>query len=319
MKNHKHKLLTISLLAGSTVTAIHIINKCISASALLKNMLQKDTAGSNIYHWKFGDIYYTKHGEGSPLLLVHDLTASSSGQEWCTLLEALSKKHTVYCLDLLGCGRSQKPQMTYTNFLYVQLLTDFTKDIIKERTDVAATGLSASFSILTCLNNQDVFGKLMLINPTDLSVLNQIPTKQSKIAKFILETPLIGTLVYHILTNKSSTELYFTETAYYNPFHVNSAITDTYYEASHTEKGHGKFLQASISGRYIYNNIAHALKKINNSIFIVGGEKESGIDATVALYTSLNPAIESEKIAKSKHLPQLENPEKILDLMNIFF
>ena len=52
---------------------------------------------------------------------------------------------------------------------------------------------------------------------------------------------------------------------------------------------------------------------------IIGGEKEEGIDATMALYTSLNPSIESEKVAKSKHLPQLENPEKVLELMNIFF
>ena len=319
MKNHKHKLLTISLLASSTVAAIHVINKCINTSALIKNMLHKDAVESDIYHWKFGDIYYTKRGTGSPLLLIHDLTAFSNGQEWCTLLDSLSKKHTVYCLDLLGCGRSQKPQITYTNFLYVQLLTDFTKEVIKERTDVAATGLSASFAIMTCLNNEDVFGKLMLINPTDLSVLNQIPTKQSKIAKFLLETPLIGTLIYNILTNKSTTELYFTETAFYNPFHVNSTITDTYYESAHTEKGRGKYLQASISGRYIYNNIAHALKKVNNSIFIVGGAKEEGIDATMALYTSMNPSIESEKVDKSKHLPQLENPEKILELMNIFF
>lgn len=319
MKNHKHKLLTISLLAGSTAVAIHIINKCINASALIKNMLHKEPENSEIYHWKFGDIYYTKSGNGSPLLLIHDLTVSSNGQEWCTLIDNLSKKHTVYCLDLLGCGRSQKPQMTYTNFLYVQLLTDFTKEIIKERTDVVATGLSASFSIMTCLNNEEVFGKLMLINPTDLSVLNQIPTKQSKIAKFLLEAPLVGTLIYNILANKSSTELYFTETAFYNPFHVNSTITDTYYESAHTEKGRGKYLQASISGHYIYNNIAHALKKVNNSIFIIGGEKEEGIDATMALYTSLNPSIESEKVAKSKHLPQLENPEKVLELMNIFF
>ncbi len=319
MKNQKHRLLKLTVLAGSTAAAIHVVNKYITSSAVLKNLLNCNTPESNLYSWKFGDIYYTKQGEGSPLLLIHDLTASSSSEEWQSLKTQLAQKHTVYCLDLLGCGRSQKPAITYTNYLYVQFLTDFTKNVIKERTDVIATGLSSSFAIMSCVNDESIFGKLMLINPSDLSVLNQIPDRKSKAAKFLLELPLIGTLLYNILNSKSSIELFFTEKAYYNPFHVNGTVLDSYYESSHLNKGQGKYLQASIAGKYIYNNIAHGLKKINNSIFIVGGRKEPGIDASLALYRSLNPSIETEILDQAKHLPQLECPERISALADIFF
>ena len=53
-----------------------------------------------------------------------------SNYEYHNLIDVLSKKYEVYSLDLLGYGLSDKPNMTYTNYLYVELLTDFIKNII---------------------------------------------------------------------------------------------------------------------------------------------------------------------------------------------
>lgn len=317
MKKHKYKLLTFSILITISTLVIHIINRIILASSVLKNMLHTDN--SKCYEWRFGRVKYTKQGSGTPILLIHDLTPSSSSYEWRSMISALSVKHTVYTIDLLGCGRSDKPKITYTNFLYVQLITDFVKNVIGEKTDVIASGLSSSFTIMTCLNDDSIFQKIMLINPEDLSVLNQTPTKQSKIAKFLLEIPIIGTLLYNIIFAKPNVELQFTEKYLYNPFHTDQMTVDTYYEAAHTEKGNGKYLLSSIIGKYIYCNISHALKEIDNSIFIVGGKSKEGIDGTVALYSSLNKAIESELIPNTKQLPQLESPEQLLEIIRIFF
>ena len=98
-----------------------------------------------------------------------------------------------------------------------------------------ASGLSSSFTIMTCLNDDNVFEKLMLVSPEDLAVLNQAPTKQSKVAKFLLEIPILGTLVYHILVCRPNIELLFTEKYLFNPFHADHSSIDTYYEAAHRE------------------------------------------------------------------------------------
>ena len=66
-------------------------------------------------------------------------------------------------------------------------------------------------------------------------------------------------------------------------------------------------------------NITHALKNVNNSIYILGGSAEEGIRETLALYTALNPSIETELISKAKHLPQLETPVEVLERIRIFF
>ena len=65
MKKHSKRLLTAAALVMTTTATIHIINKVIAASACLKEML--DTDVRNYYHWRFGDIYYTKKGKGSPI------------------------------------------------------------------------------------------------------------------------------------------------------------------------------------------------------------------------------------------------------------
>ena len=87
-----------------------------------------DTDVRNYYHWRFGDIYYTKKGKGSPILLIHDMLPGGSGYEWTRIEDELALEHTVYNLDLPGCGRSEKPGMTYTNFVYVQAICDFIKE-----------------------------------------------------------------------------------------------------------------------------------------------------------------------------------------------
>lgn len=316
MKKLKKTLITAGIVVAGSAAAIHMINKLISASSVVKNLLNPES--KNYYKWRYGNIYYTKQGSGSPLLLIHDLQCSSCGYEWNQIIDELSKDHTVYTIDLLGCGRSDKPSITYTNYLYVQLITDFVNKIVKEPVDIIATGLSASIAVTACNQDTDVFNKIMLINPEDLAVLNQIPKKRSKMAKAILELPIIGTMIFHMVYAKSNIELLFTERWLYNPFHTNNKDIDTYYEAAHRGKGNGKYLLSSIVGNYAYFNIAHSLKAIDNSIFIIGGEKEAGIAETISMYTALNTSIESVVLPKVKHLPQLEAPESLLEQIKIY-
>lgn len=317
MKNSKKKLITISILTTLSGVAIYAVNRFISATSVMKNLLQ--TEESQYYHWQFGKVFYTKKGTGKPLLLIHDLQCSSSSYEWKNLIETLSKEYTVFAIDLLGCGRSDKPRITYTNFLYVQLITGFIKNIIGCPTDVIASGLSGSFVITACNTVPECFKKIMLINPEDLSKLNKIPNKKSKFVKCMLEVPLIGTLLYHTVTNRSNIELLFTEKLLYNPFHENHQDIDAFYEGAHRGKGDGKYLLSSLVGNYVNLNITHALKNVNNSIYILGGSAEEGIRETLALYTALNPSIETELIFKAKHLPQLETPVEVLERIRIFF
>lgn len=132
-----------------------------------------------MYHWKNGDIFYTVSGKGTPVVLIHELNPASSAKEWSKIVHRLEKKHTVYTIDLLGCGRSEKPGITYTNFLYVQLINNFIHDIVKEAANIVVTGISSSFVIMAQAMEPDNFKKLFwLIHLT--SILSGDAYKRNK-------------------------------------------------------------------------------------------------------------------------------------------
>lgn len=316
MKKNKHKLLTTSILFALATGIIYVINRLVFATAVLKNLLK--SSADNYYNWRFGKVYYKKKGHGSPVLLIHDLTVYSSAYEWNKVVNELAEAHTVYAIDLLGCGRSEKPRITYTNYLYVQLIADFIKNIIGEKTDVIASGYSGSFTVLASYTNSEFINKIVLINPPSLASLNKVPSKRSKLYKFILEFPIFGTLIYNIKTCQSNIQLLFTEKYLYNPFSVTPEMVDTYYEAAHKSLSNSKFLLSSLVAGYTNNNITHALREINQSVTILYCEGETDSEKIAESYTTYNPAIESCMLKHAKHLPQLEIPEKFLEILNIY-
>ena len=69
MRKQKHKkIYTFAILFTIATVIIHIINKLIVASATFKEML--DVLNRKHFKSKFGNIYYTKRGHGSPVLLI---------------------------------------------------------------------------------------------------------------------------------------------------------------------------------------------------------------------------------------------------------
>ena len=157
------------ILGSGAAASMALINKYIQISASGKNILEDSE--SLCYRWRFGNIHYKRTGNGKPLLLIHDLASSSSSYEWNSVVRPLSEHFTVYTIDLLGCGRSEKPNMTYTNYLYVQLICDFIKSVIGRRTSVITSGSSASLALMACSSNSNLFDSLFLFFYLMLPVL----------------------------------------------------------------------------------------------------------------------------------------------------
>lgn len=312
----KKKLKIFVLFSASTTFVLFLINKFVIYISTIRNLLT--VSKGNYFKWRFGNIYYEKTGSGNPLLLVHDLTVGSSSEEWKYIINSLSKRYTVYCLDLLGCGRSEKPNITYTNYIYVQLISDFVKNIIRQKTDVIATGNSGTFIVMACHNDSTLFKKLLLIDPEDLYVLNEIPSKKTKALKFLIDLPILGTFFYNLFTSRKNIENEFYETFYFNPFKVDKEYLEQYYEAAHLSNCNSKYLFSSLISRFTNSNILHALKSIDQSLYLIAGSEEENIHTIIDNYRYFNPAIEAALIPNTRHLPHLEMPKEFLDQILIF-
>lgn len=213
---------------------------------------------------------------------------------------------------------SDKPAMTYTNNLYEQLIADFIKNVIGRKTSVLVTGESVPFVIMACHNYPDIFNKLVCINPQNLYLQNQIPSSQTNLLKLLIESPIIGTFVYHLFANRTYIEKTFTTNYFYRYEEIKDKYIFNYLEAAHLGGYNSKYTFASYAGKYMNMNILSELKEINNSILMIGGEKEKDIQTTIENYKYYNASIEDCYIPETRHLPQLEAPDEILEQLRMF-
>lgn len=314
MRNYK-KLLNAGIISSALLFTTWGINKLIFLRAGMKDMLFCEN--KHQYSWRFGNIFYTKKGSGSPLLLIHELKCTASADEWKSLINQLSINHTIYALDLIGCGRSEKPKMTYTNYIYVQLINNFIKDVIGAKTDVITSGSSSNIAIMGCYSEPDLYRRIMMVNPSSMKDMAKYPKTNHKTLKYLVELPLIGTTIYNIANSHGTIFKEYKKKTLYPDIHTQKDV-DTMYESSHLGGPSARYLYASERSHFTNINMLHALKKLNHSMCIIGGKDLKDIEDTIKDYVAINPSIETELVDNCKQYPHIEQTDAFSDLCSIY-
>lgn len=262
------------------------------------------------------NLFYTVNGSGSPILLIHDLNPGGSGYEWYKIVEELSKNHTVYTIDLPGCGRSEKKDMIYTDYYLSSVLAGFVKEVIQEKTDVIASGYSC-FLPFSLERIEDPFiRKIVLINPYDFKKYTRIANLRDYIFHKILHFPLFGTLIYHLAVSRENIDNFFIESYYYNPFHLDTSLETAYYEASHYDNSKSKYIFSSMVMNYTGCNMDKYIRQSNKNIVLLMGESEPHFLNIIHQYQNANFKIQAFVISKSKHFPHIENIEDFYPVLS---
>lgn len=297
---------------------MHIANKLIFSAAVVRDKLS--IKPSKIFKWRFGDVVYRKYGKGTPLLLIHHLSPVGNQYEWERLIPFLQKEHTVYTLDLIGCGKSDKPSLSYTNYMFAQLVQDFTKQVIKEKTCLITSGNSSSIAITAAYLSQENYKNLIFINPEYSADVSMVPDKKSKIFKFILEIPILGTFFYNVSTSKYRLMNVIPSKFVKYSDCIKLSDIQAFYEAAHLKGASSRFLMASIEGHYTNYNIYPFLKGLKQEIALFYGDDMKDAKEEITFYQSIQPSIKGRLIPGARFLPHMEVPQtvskKILDFLN---
>uniref|UniRef100_J3M794 AB hydrolase-1 domain-containing protein n=1 Tax=Oryza brachyantha TaxID=4533 RepID=J3M794_ORYBR len=113
--------------------------------------------------WRGMRVNYLVRGDGPPLLLVHGFGASVG--HWRRNIGVLSESYTVYAIDLLGFGASEKPPgFCYTMETWAELILDFLDEVVKRPTvlvgnsvgSLACVMAAADRSFLSWNNLKDI-------------------------------------------------------------------------------------------------------------------------------------------------------------------
>ncbi|KAL5562684.1 hypothetical protein UlMin_032431 [Ulmus minor] len=99
-----------------------------------------------------------------PLLLVHGFGASIS--HWRRNIRTLAQNQTVYAIDLLGFGASDKPAgFSYTMEIWAQLILDFIDEIVQRQTVLVGNSVgSLACVIASSESNRNLVCGLVLLN-----------------------------------------------------------------------------------------------------------------------------------------------------------
>lgn len=311
----KNKKTFLEVIGGIffSLSFLHAVNRLMFFLATVREHLF--TKNGEYYNHPSGRMFYTKTGNGSPILLVHDLNPTSSGYEWTEIVDELSKKHTVYTIDLLGCGRSDKPNITYTSYLYVQQLSGFVQDIIADAPECIVTGESSALAIMTAKMYPDLFHKITLVNPTHFDEVKYFPRYFDKMLKNIYELPIIGTFLYNLSTSRSHILKVFHTEYFFSKEKSAIKYISRYHEAAHLKGSSCKYLYASQHCHYLGCDVTSAFANIHIPIKVIFGDAMSYTEDMWDYIISLNPAADVCTIANAAYLPQLEHPTTFIKIL----
>src|SRR5215218_8228376 len=139
-------LRAVGWIAGGLVAGAGAL--ALANRALLLDDLPPTLPGAmHDWQWRGWRVRYTMLGSASPVVLVHSLHAAASSYELRNVFEPLSQRHTVYALDLLGFGKSERPDVSYSGPLYRDLLADFLREVVQRPAVVVASSLSSGYAV----------------------------------------------------------------------------------------------------------------------------------------------------------------------------
>ncbi|HEY9817674.1 MAG TPA: alpha/beta fold hydrolase [Candidatus Obscuribacterales bacterium] len=120
----------------------------------------------HVWQWRDQSIYYVKagqrQGQRPPLLLVHGFGASTD--HWRKNVAELQQDFEVWAIDLLGFGRSAKPEMQYSGDLWRDQLYDFITEVIQAPAVVAGNSLGGYACLCVAAQRSDAVQGLVLLN-----------------------------------------------------------------------------------------------------------------------------------------------------------
>ena len=138
---------------------------------------------------------------------------------------------------------------------------------------------------------------------------------KSKLKQTIINLPLVGTFIYNLLMNPKRIDRQFRFIYYCRPQLISSKTKDAYYEAAHMDNSNGKYLYSSLLGNYMNIDLRHAVKKITKPVsFIISSDIKANYK-TAQEYRKLNSNIDITYVSNCKLYPQLENPEKVYQII----
>lgn len=222
------------------------------------------------YDWRGHRIAWTRRGSGPAILLVHSIHAAGWSYEWRHVVDALAAAgHTVWTLDLLGFGRSERPDADYSARLYVDLLRDFIGEAIGEPTALVGSSLSGAHAVAAAAGFRLVT-HLVLVGAPGITRLATPPKPVNDATHSVLGAPLAGQALFNTLVSRPSLAAFLRRT-YFDPKRVTPELLDAYAAAAHQPGA--RYAVAAFIGQALNLYVGGALGRVRQPVLLTWGRE----------------------------------------------
>lgn len=115
-----------------------------------------------------GQLFWREVGHGKTLIFLHD--AWEDGNQWMFVVEQLSATQHCIVPDLLGCGESDRPRVTYSVELQVECLTELAETLRLKKVWLVGKGLGGWIAASWALRHPELVQGLVLLSPEGVAV-----------------------------------------------------------------------------------------------------------------------------------------------------
>lgn len=283
--------------------------------APLQNLLGGE---EGTFDWRGHEIAYTVRGEGPALLCVHGIHAAAWSYEWRNNVDVLAEegRHTVFTIDLLGFGLSDRPACRYSARLYMGLISDFAARVVGEPCTLVGRGLSAAYAIVLGARDPGRFPALVLVEPTGLVRDNDGPRMADDVQRFAAGVPVFGTAMFNAMASRRALAAWLDE-AYADDALVTDEMVDIHHSAAHQPGA--KYAVAALAARRLNVDVRRALRRLTPPALLVWGEQAAHTPLEDARgFLALHPEFNLAILDPSGDLPHEERPDEFNEIARVF-
>ncbi|MFN5660012.1 MAG: alpha/beta fold hydrolase, partial [Pseudanabaena sp.] len=110
-----------------------------------------------------------------PILLIHGFGAAMD--QWRDNIPALAAEHTVYTIDLLGFGASEKPPTDYSIYLWVEQVLNFWQKFVGTPMIIVGNSIGALVATIAASNHPEIAEGVVTISLPDIEAFQALVPK----------------------------------------------------------------------------------------------------------------------------------------------
>lgn len=289
--------------------------------AMEVNQTTAVTVAGHYWNWREQEVYYVKAENSEtlypPLLLIHGFGASTD--HWRKNIAELKADFEVYAIDLLGFGRSSKPDWVYRGALWEEQLSEFIAEVIGQPVILAGNSLGGYTALCVAGNHPEWSRGVVLLNsagpfsdPKDEATAPPQPTfkqRLQKIVRSILLQPWSSFLLFQYTRRKSMIRQTLKQ-VYVDQSAVTDQLVEDIYRPS-CDRGAAKVF-ASVFKSPKGDKVDALLQRLNVPLLLLWGEGDPWMDTRARsrqfhqYYSQI-----TEYFLNAGHCPHDEVPQQV--------